>query len=64
MPDIWNNTNEPKVQRIKLTASISLEAYDSITELQQSHRRETGRALPLWKIVDAAIRAYAKKDQP
>lgn len=64
MPDIWKNTIEPKVQRVKLTASISLEAYDLISELQRSHRRETGRALSLWKIVDAAIRAYAKKDQP
>ena len=63
MPDIWNNTIEPKVQRVKLTASISLEAYDLISKLQRNHRGQTGRALPLWKIVDAAIRAYAKKDQ-
>ena len=64
MPDIWNNTTEPKVERVKLTARVSVEAYDLISELQRKHRGETGRALPLWKIVDAAIRAYAGNNTP
>jgi hypothetical protein len=59
MPDLWNSKTQPKVERVKLTARVSLEAYDLISELQRQHRGKTGRALPLWKIVDAAIRAYA-----
>ncbi len=59
MPDIWNSKTQPKVERVRLTARVSLEAYDLISELQRKHRRATGRALPLWKVVDAAIRAYA-----
>src|SRR6266487_1841319 len=55
---------EPKKtepQRIKVTAFISLEAYDAITTLQHRYRRETSKALPLWKIIDAAIIAYARQ---
>ncbi len=62
MPDIWNSKNQPNVERIKLTARVSLEAYDSITNLQRRHRGQTGRALPLWKVVDAAIKAYARRN--
>jgi hypothetical protein len=51
------------IQRVKLTASVSLEAYDAITELQRQHRRKTGVALALWKIVDAAITAYARQNR-
>jgi hypothetical protein len=48
-------------QRIKLTARLSLKAYDALAEIQRRHRRKTGSALPLWKILDAAVIAYAKK---
>ncbi len=65
MPDIWNNETQPKVERVKLTAKVSLEAYDLIKKLQRKHRSQTGRALSLRKIIDTAIRAYAgKKTQP
>ena len=64
MPNIYENTSEPKIERVKLTARVSLEAYDSITGLQRRHRIQTGRALPLWKIVDEAIRAFAQKSEP
>ena len=55
--------NRPETQevRVKLTARVTLAAYDAITELQRRYRRETGRALRLWEIVDAAILAYAKE---
>ena len=52
--------SEGKPQRIKLTARLSLSAYDAITEIQRRYRRQTGRALPLWQVLDAAIIAYAK----
>ena len=54
---------EPKVRpnRIALTARLSLNAYDAITEIQRRYRRKSGRHLPLWKVLDAAIIAYAKR---
>jgi len=51
---------QPKVGRVKLTARVSLEAYDQIAGMQRRYRMKTGRALPLWKVIDEAIRAYAR----
>ena len=50
-----------KVERVKLTAQVTLAAYDAITELQRRHRRKTGRALRLWQVLDAAIISHAKE---
>ena len=52
---------EAEVPRVKLTARVTLDAYDAITEIQRRHRRKTGRALRLWEVLDAAIVAYAKR---
>jgi hypothetical protein len=51
---------EAEVQRIKLTARLSTQAYDAISEIQRQHRHQTGKALPLWRVLDAAINAYAQ----
>jgi hypothetical protein len=61
MPDKQKGKSETNRQRVALTARLSLEAYHAITELQRQHRIQTGRALPIWKVIDAAIRAYAKQ---
>ncbi|MCI0558941.1 MAG: hypothetical protein MN733_10630 [Nitrososphaera sp.] len=60
MPD---NKKEPQngEYRVPLTARLSLAAYDAISELRRQHRRKTGRALPIWKVIDAAIKAYARE---
>lgn len=50
-----------KVQHVRFTARLSLTAYDAIIELQRRYRKETGRAVPIWKILDAAVIAYAKR---
>jgi len=52
---------ETKVSRIRLTARVTLAAYDAITEIQRRYRRKTGRALRLWEVLDAAIIAYGKR---
>ena len=52
---------ETEVPRVKLTARVTLDAYDAITEIQRRYRRKTGRALRLWEVLDAAITAYAKR---
>ncbi len=50
-----------EVSRVRLTARVTLAAYDAITEIQRRHRRKTGRALRLWEVLNAAIIAYAKR---
>ncbi len=52
---------DTKIQRVALTARLSLEAYDAIVQLQRQHRAKTGRALPIWEIIDTAVKAYAEK---
>ncbi len=52
---------EAEVDRVKLTARVTIVAYDAITDIQRHHRRKTGRHQPLWKIVDAAVKAYARQ---
>ena len=60
MRDKQQNSKDNEPQRIKLTAHLTLNAYDAIAEIQRRHRRSTGRVLPIWKILDTAITAYAK----
>jgi hypothetical protein len=55
------NKADTRSRRIRLTAQLSLNAYDALSEIQRQHRRNTGRALALWKIIDAAIITYAKR---
>ncbi|MGB6681367.1 MAG: hypothetical protein WBF08_08625 [Candidatus Bathyarchaeia archaeon] len=50
-----------RVQRIKLTVLITLDGYGAIREIQQQYLRRTGKRQQLWKIVDAAIRTYARE---
>ena len=53
--------SQPDPQRIRLTAQLTLIAYDALTEIQRRHRIKYGKALPIWKVLDVAIRAYAKR---
>lgn len=61
MPKQPKDKPETKEQRVALTARLSLDAYDAIAQIQRQHRIQTGRALPIWKIIDTAVKAYAKK---
>ena len=61
MPKQKNEKPATKEQRVALTARLSLDAYDAIAQIQRQHRIQTGRALPIWKIIDTAVKAYAKK---
>ena len=53
--------SETEVPRVRLTARVTLAAYDAIAEMQRRHRRKTGRVLRLWEVLDAAIIAYARR---
>ena len=48
------------VSRVRVSARITATAYDALIELQRRHRRQTGKALRLWEILDAAVITYAK----
>jgi len=61
MPDEKNMERSQGLQRIKLTARVSIDAYNAITDIQRVHRTKTGHALPAWKVIDAALIAYAKE---
>jgi hypothetical protein len=63
MANQQNSQPASKSQRVALTARLSLDAYDAIVALQRQHRVRTGKALPIWKIMDAAILAYAKQQK-
>ncbi len=50
-----------EVSRVRLTAQVTLAAYDAITEIQRRYRKKTGKALRLWQVLNTAIIAYAKR---
>ena len=61
MPNEQQRISQPDPQRIRLTIHLTLIAYDALTEIQRRHRIKYGKALPIWKVLDVAIRAYAKR---
>ena len=46
--------------RVRLTAHLTMNAYDAIVELQRQYLKKTGRSIPKWKLLDSAIIEYAK----
>jgi UDP-N-acetylmuramyl pentapeptide synthase len=61
MPDNNRKETAAETQRVRLTVQLTEPAYGAINEIQRRHRVERGRALPIWKVVDEAVRDYAKK---
>ena len=61
MPKQPTDKPETNEQRVALTARLSLDAYDAIAQMQRRHRIQTGRVLPIWKIIDTAVKTYAKQ---
>ena len=47
-------------RRVRTTIDLSREALRILQDLQQQHRLETGRVLPLWKVVSEAIEYYGR----
>jgi len=47
-------------KRIRTTLDLTWEALQIIQELQQQHRLQTGKVLPLWKTVSQIIERYGK----
>ena len=61
MSNNQRNKSESRLQRVALTARLTITSYDAITEIQRQHRIKTGRVLPIWQVIDAAIQSYAKE---
>lgn len=52
---------KPSRKRIRTTLDLTWEALQIIQELQQQHRLQTGKVLPLWKTVSQIIERYGKQ---
>ena len=51
---------KPPRKRLRTTLDLTWEALQIIQELQQQHRLQTGKVLPLWKTVSQIIERYGK----
>jgi hypothetical protein len=48
-------------KRVRFTARLTPGAYEAIIQLQQEHRKQEDRALPMWRILDSAVKHYARE---
>ena len=48
-------------ERVRFTARLTPTAYEAVIQLQQEHRLQEGRALPMWRILDTAVKHYARE---
>ena len=55
-----NHRGAGAAERLRFTIRLSAAAYDAVNRLQQEHRVQRGKAIPKWRILDAAVKHYAK----
>ena len=60
MPKKQKQTVPANRQHVRLTVRLSLAAYHAVNQLQQEHRVQRGKAIPKWRILDAAVKQYAQ----
>jgi len=48
------------IRRVHITTDLTMEALQTIQAIQQQHRIETGKVLPLWKAFSQAIVHYGR----
>ena len=53
------DTGEKLQQRFKTSVELTPEALDLIDQLKTKYRRENNKHLPLWRILDEAVKQYA-----
>ena len=49
--------------RIRMTMDITKDAMAILQDIRHRHRLNTGKALPLWKIVSQAIEQYGEGEK-
>jgi hypothetical protein len=47
--------------RIRMTIELTRNALITLQSLQHNHRLETGKSLPIWKIISKAVEQYGRK---
>jgi len=50
-------------RRIRTTIDLTAEALQTLQRSQQEYRLNTGKVLPLWKVVSQALVEYGKKNE-
>lgn len=50
-------------RRIRTTIDLTRDALKILQNIQQEHRLNTGKVLPLWKAVSQAITFYGKRNE-
>jgi|SRR3990170_7166927 len=50
-------------RRIRTTIDLTRDALEILQNIQQEHRLNTGKVLPLWKAVSEAITFYGKSNE-
>ncbi|HEY9078067.1 MAG TPA: hypothetical protein VIO61_16140 [Anaerolineaceae bacterium] len=46
--------------RVRTTLELTSQAFTVIQQLQYTHRLQTGKVFPLWKLVSQVIESYGK----
>lgn len=54
-----DTAEEELSERFKTSVELTPEALDLIDQLKTQYRRENNRHLPLWRILDEAVKVYA-----
>ena len=52
-----------RIPRLRITTDLTKQAMETIQGLQHQHRLQTGKMLPIWKIVSAALEKYGTKEK-
>ena len=57
-----NDAEEELPERFKTSVELTPEALDLIDQLKTKYRRENNKHLPLWRILDEAVKLYASQE--
>jgi hypothetical protein len=56
-----NDIEEELPERFKTSVELTPESLDLIDQLKTKYRRENNKHLPLWRILDEAVKQYASQ---
>lgn len=56
-----NKQATSREERIKTSVDLLPETIELIDQIKSQHRREHRRLLPMWKILDEAVREFAER---
>jgi len=59
-PNLHAKIEQGTRRRLRTTIDLSIHTIEIIREIENRYRAETGRVLPVWKVVCQAIEYYSK----